>query len=595
MYSTDNNIPSKQTGNNLYNLLISAGELIESTGSDYLPQQKQLHEIVERFEQKKLHLAVLGQFKRGKSSLLNALLEEEILPASVIPLTSIPTYIKYGKKPVVEIHFNNNRENLRIVSNSHIELHDNMSSYVAESKNPGNRLNVEKIDLYYNSPFLSTGIVLIDTPGIGSTHLHNTQATLNFLPQCDAAIFVISADPPITETEINFLSEVRKKIDKIFFIINKIDYLSSTEVNEIINFITKVLKKNRVIDNSSQLFPLSAKQALTAIKTNNSFLKEQSRIDLFIEQLEEFIVHDKDVVMNAALVKKALSIFSDLSLQLEMTIKAFKLPIDEALSKLSHFNSKLKEADRQKIVSFDILSGERKRLLLLLEEKAEYLRNKSRQHLKSILSNYISHNDHIIENEVRKLFSKAIPIFFEHELGETTAFFDSHLNAIINEHQSRVNEIINSVRNNAADIFKIPFQAQETIEGLVIAREPCWVLHLWNATLLPVPEELIDKLIPGKMRERRIRNRLERQIDTLVLNNVENLRWSILQNIDSTFRKIKNDLDEQFTYITDITSKVIEATIEKRKNYEIESSTELIQLENMKKKLEDIIKQCGEL
>ena len=53
------------------------------------------------------------------------------------------------------------------------------------------------------------GQVLIDTPGIGSTFRHNAQATLNFLPQCDAALFLVSADPPITEVEVDFLKEVR--------------------------------------------------------------------------------------------------------------------------------------------------------------------------------------------------------------------------------------------------------------------------------------------------------------------------------------------------------------------------------------------------
>ncbi len=593
MYTTDINTPSKQTSNNLYNLLIFSAELIESTGSDYLTYQKHLQEIIERLEQKKFHLAVLGQFKRGKSSLLNALLGVEILPTSVIPLTSIPTFIKYGVKPCIEIHFTDSKENIKIVSDSHIELRDIISTYVTEDKNPENRLNVEKVDIYYNSSFLSTGVVLIDTPGIGSTHLHNTRATLNFLPQCDAAIFIVSADPPITETEINFLSEVEKIIDKIFFIINKIDYLSSTEINEVTGFIVNVINEKCGIT-APQLFPLSAKQALNACKTNNPLLKKQSKVDLFIEYLEEFIAHDKDAVLYDALVKKAFSILNDVNLQVGMSIKAFKMPIQEALSKLSHFNTKLKEAEKQKLISFDILAGERKRLLQLLEEQAEYLRNKSKEHLKSILDSYFSKNDHIVENEMRDLFSKAIPIFHEHELGEISTFFDSHVNAIINEQLSRANNIINSVRNNAANIFDIPFQSQETTEGLVIAREPYWVLHQWKAILRPIPEEFIDRIVPKKMRERRIRNRLEQQIDILVLNNVENLRWSTLQNINSTFRKLKHDSDEQFTYITDITSKVIAATIEKRNNIESETSNELWQLEEMKIKIEKIILKLKE-
>jgi predicted GTPase len=65
--------------------------------------------------------------------------------------------------------------------------------------------------------------VLIDTPGIGSTHRHNTGMTLRFLPQCDAALFLVSADPPITEVEVAFLIEVRNRVQDLFFVMNKMD------------------------------------------------------------------------------------------------------------------------------------------------------------------------------------------------------------------------------------------------------------------------------------------------------------------------------------------------------------------------------------
>ena len=72
-------------------------------------------------------------------------------------------------------------------------------------------------------------MALIDTPGIGSTFRHNTEATVNFLPQCDAALFVVSADPPITEVEVEFLKLARRKLARLFFILNKMDYLDADE------------------------------------------------------------------------------------------------------------------------------------------------------------------------------------------------------------------------------------------------------------------------------------------------------------------------------------------------------------------------------
>jgi hypothetical protein len=86
-----------------------------------------------------------------------------------------------------------------------------------EDGNPENRYGIIKVDVFLPSPLLRNGVVLIDTPGIGSTYLHNTAATMNFLSQCDAALFLISADPPLTQVELNFLTEAKKHVAKLFY------------------------------------------------------------------------------------------------------------------------------------------------------------------------------------------------------------------------------------------------------------------------------------------------------------------------------------------------------------------------------------------
>ncbi|MDN5344604.1 MAG: hypothetical protein PWQ18_715 [Clostridia bacterium] len=101
----------------------------------------------------------------------------------------------------------------------------------------GNKLS--QVEVFYPSPLLSKGVVLIDTPGIGSTFRHNTEATLNFLPQCDAALFLVSADPPITEVEVEFLKAVRSRVTHLFFILNKVDYLNLEQNQNTVQGITR--------------------------------------------------------------------------------------------------------------------------------------------------------------------------------------------------------------------------------------------------------------------------------------------------------------------------------------------------------------------
>jgi GTPase Era involved in 16S rRNA processing len=101
--------------------------------------------------------------------------------------------------------------------------------FVSEEANPKNQLGIDRVELFYPSPLLSPGIVLIDTPGVGSTLRHNTDTALRVLSECDAAMFVISVDPPITELEIEYLQQIKPKAAKLLYVLNKIDYVHPTE------------------------------------------------------------------------------------------------------------------------------------------------------------------------------------------------------------------------------------------------------------------------------------------------------------------------------------------------------------------------------
>ncbi|MGA9265710.1 MAG: dynamin family protein [Rhodomicrobium sp.] len=180
-----------------------------------------------RIDEGLLRVAVLGQFKRGKSTLLNALLGAPLLPAGVIPVTAIPTFIRAGAEAKARISFLDGKAPLLVSGESGIK--HVLDQHISETRNPHNRLQVEKVELEYPSDFLSRGILAVDTPGVGSTFLHNTQTAEAVLGECDAALFVLSADPPITEAEVNYLRQVQKLIPKLFFILNKKDLLDAHE------------------------------------------------------------------------------------------------------------------------------------------------------------------------------------------------------------------------------------------------------------------------------------------------------------------------------------------------------------------------------
>ena len=222
-------------------IAVNIRDILKSLGPDFLTYADTIDGLRERLARRRFHLAVLGQFKRGKSTLLNALLGEPALPVSVVPLTAIPTFISYGERRGLRVEYQNGRPAEEFNADDRGALSALLARYVTEELNPANRLGVRQVDVRHPAPILRDGVVLIDTPGIGSTYRHNTEATLNFLPSCDAALFLVSADPPITEVEVAFLGEVRRRMRRLFFIFNKIDYLSADELSKMIEFVSGVL------------------------------------------------------------------------------------------------------------------------------------------------------------------------------------------------------------------------------------------------------------------------------------------------------------------------------------------------------------------
>ena len=181
-----------------------------------------IDELLTRLDDDRLRVAALGQFKRGKSTLLNALLGATLLPMGVTPVTAIPTFIRIGDATRARIVFEDGTET--VVKNDGADISDSLAQFVSEAHNPKNEKRVASVAIETPAPLLEKGVILVDTPGVGSVYAHNTAAAVAALAECDAALFVLSADLPITEVEVHYLEKIRKLIPNIVFVLNKADY-----------------------------------------------------------------------------------------------------------------------------------------------------------------------------------------------------------------------------------------------------------------------------------------------------------------------------------------------------------------------------------
>lgn len=227
----------------------SLGSRIEGLASDELENEQSLLRRVEqivtlrglvefrpriemllsRLEDRTYEVAVFGRVSSGKSSFLNALLGMALLPVGVNPITAVPTRIRYGKEVAAFLRYVN--EEMKAVPL------DEFRATISESGNPGNQRTVTRALLEVPSDRLSEGIVLVDTPGLGSLALRGAAETIAYLPSCDLALLLIDAGSTLTAEDIGTLRLILEAGIPALVLLSKSDLLRADEIHSTVCYI----------------------------------------------------------------------------------------------------------------------------------------------------------------------------------------------------------------------------------------------------------------------------------------------------------------------------------------------------------------------
>ena len=259
-------------------------------------------------------VACLGQFKRGKSTLLNALLGTPVLPMGVRPVTSAAIVVRHGAREAIRI---------RVGGGDWQDIpRTSLAEYVTEKQNPGNRKRLDAVEVLLPAPILARGMCLVDTPGIESTHLENTRTTLAFLPQVDAALVVLGGDPPIAARELELVSKLSRHVEHFLFVLNKADRLDAAGLQEARAFTQSVLT-DAGVPNANRLFEVSAQERLTGGAGGRDWAT-------LVTALEELSAREGTRLAAGAAWRGLLRLEGELLGVLEERRLALTLPVEEA-------------------------------------------------------------------------------------------------------------------------------------------------------------------------------------------------------------------------------------------------------------------------
>jgi len=150
-------------------------------------------ELQERWVQARLRVLLVGEAKRGKSTVGNAILRRQVLPTGVLPLTAVATTVRSGAPERIEISHLDGEVSTADVGD--------LKQFVTEIGNPANVRGVDQVVVYLDSTLPHPCMELVDTPGVGSIHQHNTTTAETAMRTMDVAMFVLTMDPPVSAAE----------------------------------------------------------------------------------------------------------------------------------------------------------------------------------------------------------------------------------------------------------------------------------------------------------------------------------------------------------------------------------------------------------
>lgn len=182
-----------------------------------------------------IDVAILGQFKAGKSSFINSMIGKSVLPVGAIPVTTVITRLRYGpQEKAVITHFDGKTTEVDLGS---------VDEYISELKNQANNKNVEVVDIELPSLEAYKGLRFVDTPGLGSVFRYNTELSEDWLPEVGCAIVTISSDRPLSENDLNLIRELMDYTPRVVLLLSKVDLLTDGQQHQVVKFFKDTLKR----------------------------------------------------------------------------------------------------------------------------------------------------------------------------------------------------------------------------------------------------------------------------------------------------------------------------------------------------------------
>jgi hypothetical protein len=285
--------------------------------------RKRLDQTLRRLSDPSIRVIVVGEFKQGKSKLINALVNAPVCPVDDDIATSVPTVVRHGDPASASVLMPRadadpgDEESLERLP---IDIGD-LAAYVSERGNPGNAKKLVAAEVFLPRKMLTGGLTLVDSPGVGGLGSTHTLTTLTALPTADAMLLVSDASQEYTEPEIRFLRQAMRITPSVIGVLSKTDlYPEWRRVAE--------LDRGHLSQVSTEipLFPVSSDLRLEAARQQDGELNNESGFPGLISHLRTEIVGKAERIQRRSVSQDLLSVAENLRLSLQSELAALEDP-----------------------------------------------------------------------------------------------------------------------------------------------------------------------------------------------------------------------------------------------------------------------------
>lgn len=484
--------------------------------------------LAERISRRRFNISVLGEFKRGKSTLVNALVGAELMPTGVLPLTAVATEVGFGEPGATIVHLDGATED--------VELGD-LADYVTERGNPGNERNVARAEVRTPCELLRPGVVLVDTPGIGSVFRHD-EAAARALLEADGAVLVLSADAPLSEQEHGLLFALSERRAPTFFVLNRVDHLTGRELEEVAQFVSAEVEK--AVGSKPRLWRVSARAALEAHLLGRApDDKNSGDFPEFCHELKRFV--DQDLV--GARVETARHELGLLARELEESLAIEAVSVELEATSLSERIARLRSAAAEQRQAFADERTLLQRDVAILAGRIEVALNDFAARQPRLCDQELVMEAEEaplsqLEDRLRQTVERLVRGSFEGFRQVESIEAEESWRSLAESFRDRTQERVNAVRAAAADIFQVELP-QLDIPHVAEERERYFYLFLHVGSSTESIDRFLRRLLPSPVARRRLLRRARRELAGEFDKHAGRARWDLTQRLDVVRRRFE--------------------------------------------------------